>query len=71
MVEDHSSRGGLGEFLLASLAGYDALRGARFRILGVDGIPQWGTPREALAAHRLDSASIAARILEIENPRHG
>ena len=64
VVEDHGSRGGLGEFLLAGLAHHDALGTRRFRILGVDGIPHWGTPQEALRAHRLDGGSIAARILE-------
>jgi len=64
VVEDHSSRGGLGEFLLGSLAQHDALDARRFRIFGVDGIPHWGTPREALAAHGLDGESLATRILD-------
>lgn len=64
VVEDHSSRGGLGEFLLATLAEHDALGSRRFRIFGVDGIPHWGSPDEALRAHGLDGASIAARLLD-------
>ena len=47
---------------VAQLVEHDALELRRFRIFGVDGIPHWGTPREALEAHRLDGASIAARI---------
>ena len=66
VVEDHSSRGGLGEFLLGRLAEHDALGRRRFRIFGVDGIPHWGTPKEALAAHRLDGESLATRILDFQ-----
>jgi transketolase len=62
VVEDHASRGGLGEYLLAGLAERDALDGRAFRIYGVDGIPRWGTPQEALEAHGLDGASLARRI---------
>ena len=64
VIEDHATRGGLGEFLLAELAHHDALGERRFRIFGVDGVPRWGTPAEALRAHRLDGPSIASRILE-------
>ena len=57
VLEDHSRVGGLG----------DALRRQMSRdvvVFGVDGWPVCGTPSEALRAHELDGASLAARILE-------
>jgi transketolase len=62
VVEDHATRGGLGEFLVATLAEHGALGGRGFKIHGVDGIPAWGTPAEALRAHGLDGGSLAGSI---------
>jgi len=62
VVEDHSSVGGLGDFLLRELARLDLLRTHRVHVFGVDGIPACGTPAEALRAHRLDAASLVERI---------
>jgi transketolase len=58
VLEDHSPVGGLG----------DGLRRAQARdvvVFGVEGWPSGGTPREALAAHRLDGHSVAERIGEL------
>jgi transketolase len=54
VLEDHSPVGGLG----------DALRraGLEVEVFGVEGWPACGTPSEALRAHGLDGASLAARI---------
>ena len=40
------------------------LEGRQVHVLGVEGYPACGTPVEALRAHRLDGASLAARVLE-------
>jgi hypothetical protein len=34
-----------------------------FAVFGVEGLPACGTPAEALAAHQLDGASLARRVL--------
>ncbi len=61
VVEDHSPVGALGDTLRRELAaaGLDA---GHLIVLGVEGWPACGTPPEALHAHGLDGASIAARV---------
>ncbi len=55
VVEDHSPVGGLGDHVLRILASTEWMRIGRFEVFGVDDYPVFGTPAEALAAHRLDA----------------
>ena len=64
VLEDHSPIGGLGDSLLNQLVASRQLEGRRFKKLAVEGYPAWGTPREVLGYHELDSASLAGRILQ-------
>jgi transketolase len=63
VVEDHAPVGGLGDTLRRELAAAELDQGRRLHVLGVEGWPACGTPPEALAAHGLDGASIARRIV--------
>jgi transketolase len=56
VLEDHSPVGGLGDALRRELSGHDVA------VFGVEAWPACGTPTEALRAHGLDGASLAARI---------
>jgi len=62
VLEDHSSVGGLADFLLPLLHEHGLLAGRTFQKFGVDGFPACGTPVEALRFHRLDGMSLAERI---------
>ncbi|HEX2044549.1 MAG TPA: transketolase [Gaiellaceae bacterium] len=57
-VEDHWPEGGLGEAVLAALAG--AEEPARVTVLAVSGMPGSGKPAELLAAAGIDAEHIAA-----------
>jgi transketolase len=56
VLEDHAVVGGLGDALRRELPGRPVA------VFGVEGWPACGTPAEALRFHRLDGASLAARI---------
>jgi transketolase len=56
VLEDHAPVGGLGDALRRELPG------RAIEVFGVEGWPACGTPAEALRAHGLDGASLAARI---------
>ncbi len=56
VLEDHAPVGGLGDALRRELPG------RVLSVFGVEGWPACGTPAEALRAHELDGASLAARI---------
>lgn len=62
VLEDHSSVGGLADFLLPLLHDRGLLEGRTFKKFGVDGYPACGTPVEVLRYHRLDGMSMADRI---------
>ncbi len=62
VVEDHAPVGALGDALRRSLAATGLDQGRTVDVLGVEGWPACGTPPEALRAHGLDAASIAARV---------
>jgi transketolase len=62
VLEDHSSVGGLADFLLPQLHEHGLLAGRTFQKFGVDGFPACGTPIEALRFHRLDGMSLAESI---------
>jgi len=56
VIEDHASVGGLGDRVRAALGGHTV------HVLGVDGLPLWGSAEEVLAAHGLDAEGIARAI---------
>jgi transketolase len=62
VVEDHAPVGGLGDALRRTLAELGLDQGRSLHVLGVEGWPACGTPPEALHAHGLDGAAIAARV---------
>jgi transketolase len=64
VLEDHAPVGGLGDALLNVLASEAWGRSRRFATFAVEGLPACGTPPEVLRHHRLDGASLAARIRE-------
>jgi len=63
VLEDHSPVGGLGDFLLTRLMEEELLDGRRLVKWGVEGLPAFGTPPQALRHHRLDGISLADRVL--------
>ena len=63
VLEDHHTRGGLGDFLIAK-ATITGIVGKKYQILGIEGFPACGTPPEVLKFHRVDSHSLAERIEE-------
>lgn len=65
VVEDHAPTGALGDTIRRTLADQGLDRGRALTVMGVEGWPACGTPPEALRAHRLDGASLAARIEEL------
>ena len=62
VVEDHAPVGALGDALRRTLAEAGLDQGRSLTVLGVEGWPACGTPPEALRAHSLDGASIAAHV---------
>ena len=64
-LDNHSEYGGLGDHLLSVLMRSDNLAGKKLIKFAVKEHPACGTPPETLLYHKLDSASIAARIINI------
>ena len=65
VIDNHSSFGGLGMYLLNKMAQSETLRTIPFNHFGVDSFPVCGTPKEALKYHRLDAQSLADRLTEV------
>lgn len=63
-VDDHSTVGGLGDFLLGRMAAQRLIDGRNFIKLGVEEIPVCGTMDEVLKHHKLDAAALAACMRE-------
>ncbi len=63
VLDDHSTVGGLGDFLLSELVEDAILGNKSFMKFGIEGYPACGTPSEALNYHRIDGLSLAKRIL--------
>jgi transketolase len=63
VLDNHSPYGGLGDCLLNSLVSSGNLTGRSVQKLAVEGFPACGTPKETLKYHKLDGASLAARIM--------
>jgi transketolase len=68
-VEDHWPEGGLGEAVLAALAGLE--EPLRVTVLGVEGMPGSGKPAELLAAAGIDAAAIADAARQLVRARAG
>ena len=61
-LDNHSGYGGLGDLLLNALMSSPELRAKRLVKFAVDEYPACGTPKEVLAHHKLDGASLVKRI---------
>lgn len=70
VLEDHSSTGGLGQYLLTRLAGNGLLHGKQWTVFGLEDYPVCGTPLEVLAEHRLDAKSLVEKILGTKTFSH-
>ncbi len=66
-LDNHAPYGGLGDLLLNGLMASAALRKKQLEKFAVDDFPACGTPPEALAYHKLDGKSLAARIADAAN----
>lgn len=62
VVDDHAPVGGLGDTLVNAVSELGLGGQCRVRKFAVEGYPACGTPPEALQYHRLDGASLAARV---------
>ena len=62
VLDNHAPQGGLGDCLLNTIISSDKLRIRKYQKFAVEGYPACGTPREALAYHRLNSESLAERV---------
>lgn len=63
-VEDHYPEGGLGEAVLAALAGAGAAP-SRLRLLAVNGMPHSGKPEELLEAFGISARRVTAAAREV------
>ncbi|MBN2059272.1 MAG: 1-deoxy-D-xylulose-5-phosphate synthase [Deltaproteobacteria bacterium] len=63
ILEDHSSNGGLGDKVLRTMANENIFKDKRFKIIGIDNFPSWGTPSEVLGYHKVDGAAIAESVM--------
>jgi transketolase len=63
VIEDHAPIGALGDRLVETMVAAGLCGSRLVHKHGVDGFPACGTPPEALRHHRLDGASLAARIV--------
>ena len=63
VMDNHSTSGGLGDFLLNSMMSSDTLRTKRLIKYAIEEFPACGTPKEVLAYHKLDGNSLITRIL--------
>jgi transketolase len=62
VMDNHSSRGGLGDTVLDALNASTGIGQKRVHKLGIEGYPACGTPIEALQYHGLDRDSLATKI---------
>ena len=63
VLDNHSIYGGLGDYVLNSMMTSNALRRKRLLKFAIEEHPACGTPKEALAYHKLDGDNLATRIL--------
>lgn len=64
VLDNHFSRGGLGDSLLNGLVSSEKLRSKKYRKIAIDDYPVWGTPQEVLKYHRVDGESLAEFIIK-------
>lgn len=64
VVEDHSTTGGLGDFILNKIMENQVLEKKGFLKIGIDTLPAWGRPAEVLEYHKLSGKAIAQQIRE-------
>lgn len=62
VLDDHSTVGGLGDFLLSKLVKLNLLGDKYFEKFGIESYPACGTPAEVLGYHGLDGLTLAKRI---------
>ncbi|MBI2635381.1 MAG: 1-deoxy-D-xylulose-5-phosphate synthase [Parcubacteria group bacterium] len=62
-LEDHSTIGGLGDFLLNQFVANKLLEGKTFKKFGITGLPECGRPDEVLKFHGLDGVTLAESII--------
>jgi transketolase len=63
VLEDHSSFGGLGDYLVGVMANLELFKNRQFCKFAVEEYPACGTPFETLRYHKLDGFSLAQQIL--------
>lgn len=61
-LDDHVLDGGMGERLVAFMAGHGMVKGHHIHRFGLEMLPACGTPSEVLRHHQLDGISLATRI---------
>jgi transketolase len=64
-LDNHYVSGGLGDGVLAALAGAAPDAASRVRKIGVEEVPKSGENNEVLAAHGLDAEGIVARVRDL------
>lgn len=62
VLDDHSTVGGLGDFILSKMVKLNLIQGKHFEKFGIENYPACGTPPEVLSYHGLDGATLAKRI---------
>jgi len=62
VMDNHSSKGGLGDTVLETLNASTGVGQKRIYKLGIEGYPACGTPIEALQYHGLDRDSLAIKV---------
>ena len=62
VLDNHSTYGGLGDFLLNKLTEINVLTNKKFQKFGAENYPACGTPAEVLKYHQLNGESLALRI---------
>jgi transketolase len=63
ILEDHSTTGGLGDYLIYRALQNGINDNVFFKKFGLEEYPEYGTPNEVLKHHKLDGLSLAKRIL--------
>jgi len=62
ILEDHAIFGGLSGTLIRLSVTLDLSNGRQFEVIGIEGLPAWGRPWEALKHHRMDGLSLSDYI---------
>jgi len=65
VIDNHYEKGGLGEFIGASLMQEDKYCVSRFGVKGLVAVPECGRNDQVMAHHKLDVESLVADVLEL------